>query len=78
MASTGSQQAAGTAPRQTAPVRATRDAAVRAAPSGRDDAELGRHRETDHEHITEEELPRAGQVCALAPVEAPIPGEDLD
>jgi len=78
MASTGSQSAAVTTPRRVAPVRTTRDAAGRSAPSGQSDAEPGHRREADHEHITEEELPRTGQVCALAPIKAPTPGENLD
>ncbi|MGH4026942.1 MAG: hypothetical protein ACRDRV_20405 [Pseudonocardiaceae bacterium] len=78
MTSTGSQSTTGTTPRRVGPGRATRDPAGDAAPSGQGDAEPGHRREAGHEHITEEELPRTGQVCALAPVEAPTPGDNLD
>ena len=75
MASTGSQPPAGIAPRQVAPARTTRNPAGHPTPGGQVETDLGHHREAQHGHISEEELPRTGQVCVLAPVEDPVPGE---
>lgn len=49
-----------------------------AAPSTGPSPDLDRQRDPRQEHITEDEFPRDCQVCALAPVEEPIAGENLD